>query len=79
MNVPTADPLAIPRKGGWSELHRLTALGVNRQAARVLARLNQHCGDERGYWRHLRHGRPTCPACRAAHARAQARRRAALA
>jgi hypothetical protein len=77
MTVPTTDTLAIPRKGGWAELRRLTALGVNPKAARILARVNQRCGDERGYWRHLRHGTPTCPACRAAHARAQAERRAA--
>ncbi|TKJ24345.1 hypothetical protein [Blastococcus sp. CCUG 61487] len=78
--VPLPDmPHGQLAAGDASELGRLTALGVNRAAAAVLAagpgprpkktrELPREHGSERGYRQHIDRGETTCPPCRAAHA-----------
>ena len=60
-----------------AEYQRLTAAGVNPRSAAILAGLAQRPDDERAYWRQQRAKIRTTPLARAAHARAQAERRAA--
>lgn len=66
------------------DVGRITAYDAIARAheGRITELLNDGCGTDAGYYRHLRREQPTCPRCCAAHAeverlRTQARRTAA--